>query len=309
MKFLILICALMAVCLLSSWGFFAHKVIHETAVYLLPPELAGFYKPRLTTLILKSVAPDQRRYQVPEEGARHYIDLDHYSHRLPTTWDSALRIYPKDTLLAHGIVPWQIMKQYNQLRDAFFRRDQSEIIRLSAEIGHYASDACVPLHTTSNYNGQKTNQHGIHGLWESRLPELFLDSYNLYFDTLDYLKNPQLAAWHEIVLAHRAVDSVLTIDRHLAAETGRTYSFEHRQKTSIKAVSRSYSREYHQALNNMVERQLRRAIRFTASLWYSAWVDAGQPQLDGTTEIRPDTVSDFTVAKWKTGTLKPRCDQ
>jgi hypothetical protein len=42
-------------------------------------------------------------------------------------------------------------------------------------LGHYIGDAHVPLHTTSNYNGQKTNQHGIHGLWESRIPEQLFD--------------------------------------------------------------------------------------------------------------------------------------
>ncbi len=48
------------------------------------------------------------------------------------------------------------------------KKNYPAILKLSAEIGHYMADAHVPLHANSNYNGQQTGQHGIHGLWESR---------------------------------------------------------------------------------------------------------------------------------------------
>jgi hypothetical protein len=52
------------------------------------------------------------------------------------------------------------------------RKNQTKILRYSAEIGHYIADAHVPLHTCTNHNGQLTNQIGIHSFWESRIPEL-----------------------------------------------------------------------------------------------------------------------------------------
>ena len=63
-----------------------------------------------------------------------------------------------------------------QLTKAFSDKDsRSNSSRYSSDMGHYIGDAHVPLHTTENYNGKMTNQRGIHGFWESRLPELFSD--------------------------------------------------------------------------------------------------------------------------------------
>ena len=38
--------------------------------------------------------------------------------------------------------------------------------------------------------------------------------------------------------------------------------------------------EYNFALSNMVERRLQSSIKAVGSLWYSAWIDAGQPNLN-----------------------------
>jgi len=38
--------------------------------------------------------------------------------------------------------------------------------------------------------------------------------------------------------------------------------------------------DYNTLLDGMVERRMKRAIFATASFWYSAWIDAGQPELD-----------------------------
>ena len=48
----------------------------------------------------------------------------------------------------------------------------------------------------------------------------------------------------------------------------------------VKEYSEAYSNAYHQALNGMVERQMRASIIKVGSFWYSAWVDAGQPALN-----------------------------
>ncbi|MDQ7949291.1 MAG: S1/P1 Nuclease, partial [Pedobacter sp.] len=41
----------------------------------------------------------------------------------------------------------------------------------------------------------------------------------------------------------------------------------------------AYSRAYQEAMNGMVEKQMRHAILTIGSFWYSAWIDAGQPVL------------------------------
>ena len=43
--------------------------------------------------------------------------------------------------------------------------------------------------------------------------------------------------------------------------------------------SLEYILDYNDILNGMVDKRMKRAVFATASFWYSAWVDAGQPDL------------------------------
>jgi hypothetical protein len=42
---------------------------------------------------------------------------------------------------------------------------------------------------------------------------------------------------------------------------------------------RDFADAYQQAMNGMVERRMRAAIHAVSSAWYTAWVDAGEPDL------------------------------
>jgi hypothetical protein len=66
-----------------------------------------------------------------------------------------------------------------KLTQAFKEKRKSEILFIAADLGHYIADAHMPLHTSDNHDGQLTDQKGIHSLWESRLPELFVKITNL----------------------------------------------------------------------------------------------------------------------------------
>ncbi|WMJ75033.1 zinc dependent phospholipase C family protein [Cytophagaceae bacterium ABcell3] len=282
-----------------GWGFFAHKKINRYAVYLLPYEMVGLYKSHITYLEEAAVIPDKRRYAVKEEAPRHYIDLDEYDDfatGLPQDWESAVEKFSEDTLLAHGIVPWHIQTMKHRLTNAFKNKDHEKIIRYSAEIGHYIADAHVPLHTTKNYNGQLTNQVGIHGFWESRLPELFFDEYDLFLGKATYIENTQKAAWEAVYTSHAAVDSVLTLEKMLNDRfpSDKKYSFEERGNSTIKVYSQEYATEYRRMLNNMVEKRLRASIKLVASFWYTCWVDAGQPDLGNTKIPNLEAPSDTT---------------
>jgi hypothetical protein len=277
-----------------AWGFYAHQRINRQAVYTLPSEMLGFYKQHLAYITEQAVAPDKRRYAVPEEGARHFIDLDVYGdsalHKLPRRWEDATRQFTLDTLQRHGIVPWHIGLVQYQLTEAFKHHDQPRILRLSAELGHYLADACVPLHTTRNYNGQFTNQRGIHGLWESRLPELWSADYDFFIGQPQFLQNPTRVAWEIVGRSHAALDSVFSVEKQLTQTfpEDKKYSLEERGATTMKVYSREFSQAYHRGLHGQVERQMRLAIHQVASFWYTAWVNAGQPDLRKLAPLTPE---------------------
>jgi hypothetical protein len=221
-----------------SWGFFAHQRINRLAVFTLPPEMIGFYKYHVQYITENAVAPDRRRYAIEGEAPRHYIDLDVYGdsaiYILPRQWEAAKEKFSEDTLMAYGIVPWHINFMKYRLTEAFRNKDLKNIIKLSTEIGHYIADAHVPLHTTLNYNGQFTNQRGIHGFWESRLPELFSDDYDFFVGKASYISDPQAKAWQIVLTAHAALDSVLGFEKELSARFSedKKFSFEERNNLS-----------------------------------------------------------------------------
>ncbi len=274
------------------WGFFAHQRINRLAIFTLPHDMMPFYKTHLRYLMEHSVAPDQRRYAVKDEAPRHFIDLDAYgdsaTYKLPIFWKDAVEKFTEDSLLKHGIVPWHIQLMKFQLTKAFQERDAQRILRVSAEIGHYIADANVPLHTTSNYNGQKTNQIGIHGFWESRLPELYSDDYDFFVGSAEYERFIGKRAWQAVRNANSALDSVLVFEQKLNANFKETkkYSFEERNGQNIKVYAKDYAKKYHQSLNNQVERQMKSAIKMIGDFWFSAWVDAGQPDLTALLEFK-----------------------
>lgn len=285
-KLLLILAVSLIPVVVYCWGFFGHKSINRVAVYTLPSELAGFYKQHIEYVTSHAVDPDMRRYAVKEEAPRHYIDIDHYGENpfdnVPRKWDEAVEKFTEDTLQAYGIVPWHVERMYFRLVSAFKKKDIPYILKTSADIGHYIADAHVPLHTTENYNGQLTNQKGIHGFWESRLPELYADDYDFFVGKAHKIDDPLNFIWDEVQKSNAAVDSVLHFERDLTAEypSDRKYAFEEKGATMMKTYSRDFSQEYHLMLDGMVERRMRSAIIAVGSFWYSAWVEAGKPDLN-----------------------------
>lgn len=276
-----------------AWGFWAHQRINRTAVFLLPPEMKAFFKHHIDYLTIHSTDPDARRYAVDGEAGRHFLDGDRYCEYpfdcLPRKWADAIAKYPEDTLREHGFVPWYIAMHYNKLVNAFEKQDAAAILKLSADFGHYIADANVPLHTTHNYNGQLSGQKGIHGLWESRLPELFGEQYNYFIGTAKYIDDPLIEAWNTVLESHSALDSVFSLEKEITSTmpSDQKYSYENRNNVLVKVYSLKFSTQYHTRLDGMVERRLRSAIFRVASLWYSAWVDAGKPDISKLLDSEP----------------------
>ena len=281
---------LVTCCLFTSesfcWGFFAHEKINYYATFLLPPEMLVLYKPNIDFISAHAVDPDKRRYADPEEAARHYIDLDRYGDHpfdsLPRRWEEAVAKYGEDSLKAHGIVPWHILVMQARLTKAFRDKDRERVLRYAADLGHYIGDAHVPLHCTRNYNGQLTGQHGIHGFWESRLPELFGEDWDKLTGRAVYIERPSEKVWEVLRESYAAHDSVLRFERILSAgfPSDKKYSYEERGGQLVKVYSAAYSQAYFKLLNGMVERRLSSAIHTVGSFWYTAWVNAGMPELN-----------------------------
>lgn len=299
------------------WGFYGHKKINYYAVFLLPPEMMQLYKPNIDFISEHAVDPDMRRYAIAEEGPRHYIDIDHYGaypfNDLPRKWNEAVAKFTEDTLMQYGVVPWWVQTMLYRLTDAFKQKNQARILKLSAEIGHYIADAHVPLHANSNHNGQFTDQRGIHGFWESRIPELLADKeWDFLIGKADYIKNPGDFIWQRVLESAKASDSVLAFEKELtkAFPADKKFSFEERNGITIRQYSSEFCVAYDKKLNGMIERRMRQSIYAIACFWYTAWVNAGQPDLKSLSnkELSADDIKEFEELNnaWKNRTVKSR---
>lgn len=357
-----------------DWGFFGHRKINKMAVFTLPQEMIGFYKKHIAYIERHSIAPDKRRYSLPIEGVRHYIDLDYFDYKdvsefprsldkaiafnskfylvdeekdssllMKTSdfalidsgtianerlsinvleflaWNSSLSPYGRqreeyshsfdieklpswvslktkrkgielvvvDKFSEYGIAPYFIQYMFKDLVFAFENLDGKKILRLSSELGHYLSDVHVPLHTTKNYNGELTDQVGIHAFWETRLPELYADSkYDFMVGKAEYVADTKEYIWNTISQSHELVSDVLDIEKQLSNKfpDDQQYCYEERNSRTIRIECEEYAQAYHEEMGGMVEERMQSSILAVGSFWFSAWVAAGQPDLSGITE-------------------------
>lgn len=242
-----------------------------------------FFSAHAETLMAWSVRPDQRRFSDSTEAPKHYIDIDRYGARpftaLPRFRDEANRRYGRVTVDTNGTVPWVIAELTDSLADAMSRRDGLMILRIAADLGHYVADAHVPLHATTNYDGQLTGQRGLHARWESRLPERFGPSYRLQPQAFNVITDPLAEAFRIVLESESLVDSVVALD--MAARAGipegqLMRKRERRGRVETEFAPEFYDR-YHTLLDGMVERRLQASIGSVASFWAAAWFKAGQP--------------------------------
>ncbi len=286
--------------IVSAWGTWGHQHINRAAVFALPETMRPFFYNHIDFITEESVVPDIRKYTINDrpEFARHYIDVEAYAsdvNSIPHTMKDALKKHDSLYLQKNGILPWYIGEMMQKLTKAFANKSKTEILFLAADLGHYLADANMPLHTTLNHNGQLTGQTGIHSFWESQLPELFGETYNLHIREAKYIEDVENETWNIIRQSHSLCDTLLAIDRNLKKTFAENEIYVHdsqgkivKNKYNQAVFTYAYASAFHKALNGMVENQMRTAIENIADFWYTAWVNAGKPDL---TNIDPASLT------------------
>ncbi|HSN09762.1 MAG TPA: zinc dependent phospholipase C family protein, partial [Hanamia sp.] len=209
-----------SITLAFAWGQWGHKHISRAAVFALPAPMQKFYYNHIDFITEGSVVPDLRRGLLNDrnEPPRHYIDVENFKiplNSFPKTSKEAFEKYDSSFLNRNGYLPWYIDDLTDKLTNAFKKRDKSGILFLSTELSHYVADAHMPLHTSSNYNGQLTGQKGVHSLWESTLPDMFGGSYNFKTPQAKYIENIPDETFKMIEQSHSLVDTLLAKEKEV----------------------------------------------------------------------------------------------
>ncbi|HMP30815.1 MAG TPA: zinc dependent phospholipase C family protein, partial [Saprospiraceae bacterium] len=188
----------------------------------------------------------------------------------------------KDEFTDFGILPYYIEQGYNKLVKAYVNKNKDQILRHAADLGHYVGDLHTPLHTVANYNGQMTDQVGIHPFWESRVPELFaLEEYDFFVGKAVYIDDVRKYIWDILTDTHIKAAVVLNVEKELSKQfpPDKQWCFDVRLDQTVRIQCREYAKAYQNALKGMVEEQMTKTIKTTGDLWYTAWIDAGSPDL------------------------------
>lgn len=286
-SFLSLVFSLALIAVLSSWGFLMHRTINQLAIYELPVPMQAFFFKNQEELVKASVRPDQRRYKDPTEATKHFIDLEAFGadaqKNMPLQWEEAVKKYSKDTLLEYGYVPYHVAAMKDRLTKAFAAKNADSIVFLSADLAHYIGDAHVPLHTTINYDGQLTNQKGLHALWESVIPEIDIEKFPLTSKhRATYLKTPEKTIWFAVRSGAAMVKNLLEQERITSLDFTEStkYRIQNRKGKEVKYYTTAFAKAYHAKLGNSIELQLIRSADMVADFWYTCWVDGGKPDLN-----------------------------
>ena len=274
-----------------GWGVYGHTKINRGAVLALPKEMGMFFYNHADFLTEEAVAPDIRKYTMNDrsEFPRHYIDLEWYGYsspdKMPRTLDEARKKFGRDSVDKYGALPWTIEEMMAKLTEAMRKRNREEILFLAANIGHYVADAHMPLHTSLNHDGQLTGQEGIHSLWESQIPEQFGKNYSLYAEP-HYIENVDRETWAIIDSSFRLVDPLLYNEKKLRKDkpVEMLYKIGSNGQPATgsfgqKIFSFDYAHVYNELITGMVESRMRSSVQEVASYWYTAWVNAGKPDL------------------------------
>lgn len=77
------------------------------------------------------------------------------------------------------------------------------------------------------------------------------------------------------------VDSVLNIEKELSRSfpSDQQYCFEKRNELTARQPCKAYAIAYAKRMKGMVEKRMSATILALGSVWYTAWIDAGQPDV------------------------------
>ena len=263
------ILALLLAPALLAWGEKGHRAATSLAVKGLPPELAAWYAGREVRLREAAPEPDAWKAHDRKEGPRHYLDVELYGKPgdIPREAAVALAHVGGATFQKAGTVPWVVQDGYRQLVAAFRAGDAAKVADQSAWLGHYVADLHVPLHTTTNHDGQLTGQRGVHARWESGLVERYLDEAALVAAPAAP-EDPAKAPWQWLEESFALIPQLLADDQEASRGEARE------QPTR----SVGYWRNFWALQGPVVERRVIQSGQRMAGLWLSAWIEAGRPK-------------------------------
>ena len=251
---------------LFGWGSTGHKLINKNAVKHLPASMQKFIDQQ-TFLEQHSTDADTRKTNdtaMFSEQYRHYLDVDEYPNfkNLDRSFTNLVTTYGWARVKGNGTNPWATVAVMDSLTAQLKRGDWNAAYQSAADLGHYVGDPHQPLHAANNYDGAMSGNSGIHSRYETTLLGKYSAEIVVVKDSVKYISDIYGFAFKYILKSNSLCDSIFHADNSSKVISGGSYSTQ-------------YYDAMWQQLGDMTKAQIQSATIDLASLWYTAWVNAG----------------------------------
>jgi hypothetical protein len=257
-----------------AWGDLGHQRVNAAAIEALPEPLRSYFRARQNYFLEHASEPDTLAHEDPAERPHHFTEIDAYD-RFPFREFErrfvAEHWNPPPSDLAHGDSVWEIERYTLRLAEDLRRRRWDVADHDAVFAAHYAADLTQPLHTLINYDGQLTNQRGIHARFEIDLVRDLADLWTLRPAPATVIPNLRARIFRELVKSYSNREVIFSADREAAAGG---------------YLDPQFPARFERLAGPLALGQLNVAALFVSSLWYTAWVQAGKPVLPGV-EVAP----------------------
>jgi uncharacterized membrane protein YgcG len=254
-----------------GWGFDGHRKLASLMQDGLPTDscLRAWFAARQTAALQDSACnPDRWKYPTagaqydPNEAPRHYLNIDYATPPASYPRDRAAAMQRFGVYFtANGLVPWRVEETYAALVADFRAKDTTKLLADAFVFSHYVSDAFSVLHDTKNSDPNG----GLHARWES---DMLAPAANMA-GVVALATGPYLGTAGRADPRHNTFDVVLVgnglvaelIADDLAADGG------------LPAL--------YLASKDLTARRFGDAVTLLSSMLWTAWAEAGAPELPG----------------------------
>jgi hypothetical protein len=248
---------------LLAFGAQAEQAILLEAMEVLPKQLKPFYKEH--RLEMPSLSPEAT---APERGPERRFAIDRLMpfpfQDLPRS-EAEMKTRFGDAGTAVGRLPWMIQESYARLVEAYKSRDKTRILDESDTLASLVAEIHNPLALSDNADGQKTGQHGLWLRFSQRLPEAMDKRLSLNPDAAIYLDDPKEYVFSMLAASYVWLDNILYL--------------EELSKRGKGGYTEAYYEDLVQRVGPVLKDRLSSAAEDVGSYWYTAWTEAGRPEL------------------------------
>ena len=269
-----------------AWGPKGHFMVNRLAMDASAAKLPPFMKAAANDVVYNALEPDRWREEAGRamniaQAPDHFFDSEYWGavSTIPANrYEFMSKISGKKVdLIRVGYLPYAILEGHARLRNAFrnWRNAKTETDREAARanaihyaglLGHYVADAAMPMHLSVHSNGWADGYANPKGFTKDRM---FHSRYeNAYVDAA--IK--QAAVKAKVGPPQRLTDVFGAVKEHLS----RTFS-ELEPMYEMEKAGEFKPQAPRGKGTQLIENQLARAATMLGNLWYTAWVESGEP--------------------------------